>query len=174
MWPAIAGMLVKNSSASSMEMLEDVGDRLALVVHLERLAVVAPSVHTSHGHVDVRQEVHLDLERPVAAAGLAPPALDVEGEPAGLVPADLGLLRAGVELADVVEHPGVGRRVGARRPPDRRLVDDDHLVDVVEAVDALVPARQLPGAVDVAHQRTGEDVVDERSTCPIPTRRSRR
>ena len=73
---------------------QHVGDRLALEAHLERLAVVALAVALLAGHVDVRQEVHLDLDLPVAAADLAAPALDVEREAARLVAARARLLRA--------------------------------------------------------------------------------
>ena len=60
--------------------LQDVGDRVAAVVDLERLAVVAPAAADLAGHVDVGQELHLDLEDAVALAVLAAPALDVEAE----------------------------------------------------------------------------------------------
>ena len=91
--------------------VEHLGDGLALVVHLERLAVVARAVADLARDVDVRQEVHLDLDRAVAGARLAAAALDVEREPALEVAAHLGLRGRGEELADVVEDAGVRRRV---------------------------------------------------------------
>ena len=141
--------------------VEDLGDGLALVVDLERLAVVAGAVADLARDVDVGQEVHLDLDRAVAGARLAAAALDVEREPALLVAAHLRLGRRGEQLADVVEDAGVGRRVGPRRAADRRLVDVDHLVDVVEAGDPLVPARDRARVVDLLGQRRVEDVVDQ-------------
>src|SRR3712207_7133740 len=60
--------------------LEHVGDRLALEAHLQRLAVVPLAVALLARHVDVREEVHLDLDLAVAPADLAAPALDVERE----------------------------------------------------------------------------------------------
>ena len=118
--------------------VEHVGDRLALEQHLERLAVVALALADVAGDVDVGQEVHLDLDDAVALAGLAAAALDVEGEAAGLVAARLRLGQAGEPFADRREGAGIGRRVGARRAADRRLVDVDDLVDVLEALDAVV------------------------------------
>src|SRR5213075_1357965 len=103
--------------------VQDVGDRLALEVHLERLAVVAGAVADLARDVDVRQEVHLDLDGAVALARLAAAALDVEGEATGLVAADLRLRRLREQLAHVVEDTGVGRRVRPRGAADRRLVD---------------------------------------------------
>ena len=63
--------------------LEDVGDRAALVLHLQRLAVVPAALADLARDVDVGQEVHLDLDLAVAGAVLAPPAAHVEREPPG-------------------------------------------------------------------------------------------
>ena len=123
--------------------VEHVGDRLALERHLQRLAVVALALADVAGDVDVGQEVHLDLDDAVALAGLAAAALDVEREAAGLVAARLGLGQAGEPFADRREGAGIGRRVGARRAADRRLVDVDDLVEVLEALDAVVRGRGL-------------------------------
>ena len=51
--------------------LEHIRDRLALEADLQRLAVVALAVTLLARHVDVGQEVHLDLDLAVAAADLA-------------------------------------------------------------------------------------------------------
>ena len=118
---------------------------LSLNVHLQRFAVVALALADVAGDVDVGQEVHLDLDDAVALAGLAAAALDVEGEAAGLVAARLGFGQAGEPVADRREGAGVGRGVGARRAADRRLVDVDDLVEVLQALDAVVRARDARG-----------------------------
>ena len=141
--------------------VEDLGDGLALVVHLEGLPVEPGPVADLAGHVHVGQEVHLDLQRAVARARLAAPALDVEREAAGQVPAHLRLGRAGEQLADVVPHPGVGGRVRPGGPADRRLVDVHDLVEVLEAGDRPVPARHHARTVQLVGQRRVEDVVDQ-------------
>src|SRR5262249_47771970 len=60
--------------------LEHVGDRLAAVLDLQRLAVVAPALALLARYVDIGQEVHLDGDDAVALARLASAALDVERE----------------------------------------------------------------------------------------------
>ena len=122
--------------------VEHVGDRLALEADVERLLVVALAVALLARHVDVGQEVHLDLDLPVAAADLAAPALDVEREAPRLVAARPRLLGLGEQVADDVEEARVGRRVRARRAPDRRLVDLD---DLVELRRARAPRCARPG-----------------------------
>ena len=124
---------------------QHVRDGLVAVQDLQRLAVVAPALALLALDVDVRQEVHLDLDQAVALAGLAAPALDVEGEAPRLVAAGLGLREPGVPLADRAEGAGVGGRVGARRAADGRLVDVHHLVEELEPVDAVVGAGLDPG-----------------------------
>ena len=99
--------------------IEDLGDRLALEQDLQGLAVVALALADVAGDVDVGQEVHLDLDQPVALAGFAAAALDVEAEATGLVPADFRLVGLREQLADLVEHARVGRRVRARSSSDR-------------------------------------------------------
>ena len=59
-------------------------------------------------------------------------------------------------------RPGVGRRVGARRAPDRRLVDVDDLVEGVDPLDPAVRARPHPRPVQAVLQRPQDHLVDER------------
>ena len=142
--------------------VEHVGDVLPLERDVEGVAVVpGPLAHLA-GHVDVRQEVHLDLDGAVTGTGLASPAGDVEGEPSRLVAPDPCLLRLAEELADGVEHPRVGGRVGPRRAPDRRLVHVDDLVDRFGALDRAVAAGDDLGVVDALHEAAVEDVVHQR------------
>ena len=113
--------------------LEHVGDDQTAEADLERLAIVALALAHLARHVDVRQEVHLDLHETVALARLAPSALHVEREAPRSVAANLRLGQLGEELADRREQAGVRRRIRARRAADRTLVDVDDLVDVLEA-----------------------------------------
>ena len=142
--------------------VQHVRDRLALVVHLEGLPVVPGAVAHLARDVDVGQEVHLDLDRAVAGAGLAAPTLDVEREPARLVAAHLRLGGGGEELADLVPHARVRGGVAPRGAADRALVDPHQLVQVVQAGDPGVPPRHLPRAVEPVRQHRREDVVDQR------------
>ena len=137
-------------------------DVLALVVDLQRLAVVALAVADVAGHVDVGQEVHLDLDHAVALAGLAAPALDVEAEAARAVAARARFRHLREQFADRRQQAGVGGRVGARRAADRRLVDVDHLVEQVEAVDFVVRRRLGGRAVEMAGGGGVQRVVDQR------------
>ena len=80
--------------------VEDVGHGLAVVRDFKGLAVVSFAVADLAVHVDVGQEVHFDLQRAVAVAGLASAAFDVETEAAGAVAAHLGFGSLGEKGAD--------------------------------------------------------------------------
>ena len=107
--------------------------------------------------------MHLDLDDALAAAGFAAPAFDVEREAPRLVAADACLRHLGKGLADLREYAGVRGRVGARRSPDRRLIDVDHLVQVLQAADLPVPAWPVLGSVQVLGQTLVQDLIDERA-----------
>ena len=139
------------------------GDGAPGVLHLQRLAVVAQPAALLAGDVDVGQEVHLHAQRAIALAGLAASALDVEAEAPGTVAAHLGGGGHGKEVADRREGVGVGRGVAARCPPDRALVDLDHLVQVLDAGHLPEGARQLLGAVKVPREMLAQDLVDQRA-----------
>ena len=65
-------------------------------------------------------------------ASQRPPETLKEKRP-GLVAALARLRQHGVELANLGEDAGVGRRIGARGAADRRLVNANDLVDILRA-----------------------------------------
>ena len=76
------------------------------------------------------------------------PPLTLNEKRPGLKPRALRLRQHREQLADEREQPGVGRRVRSRRAADRRLIDLDHLVDQLDAFDAIVRARLVAGAIE--------------------------
>ena len=80
--------------------------------------------------------------------------MEIEAETSGRVAPHARLGQLGKQLADRSEDARVGGRVRPRRATDGRLVDIDHLVDVLEPIERIVgagdqarsvePARQLP------------------------------
>jgi hypothetical protein len=141
---------------------EDVRDRVPLEAHLERLGLEAVAAALLAGHGHGCQELQLDVLRARAAAGLAAPAGDVEREAPGRVAAHLGLGQLGEQVADGREHPRVRGRVRARRAPDRRGVDGDQLVDVLQAPYASMVFRLGCLAAQMARDAALHDAVHER------------
>ena len=137
-------------------------DVLALVAHLERFLVVAAALAHVTGNVHIRQEVHLDLEQAVTRTRLAAAALDIERETARAVAARLGIRRLGEQVADVVEHTCIGRRIGARRASDGRLVNVDDLIQILDADEFVVRACTGLRAVQLRCQLLIQDLIDKR------------
>ena len=151
--------------------LQHVGDRLALEPHLQRLAIEAMPFADGAGHPHVGQKIHLQPVRAVPFARLAAAAGHVEAEPARLVAAALRLGQLRVQVADLVEQLDVRGRVRARRAADRRLVDGDQLVEMLQPFDPLVRAGLAFAAVQIAAQGLDQNVVDQRALARAATRR---
>ena len=126
--PQLAGQVLEEGQGLFHRHLQHLVDVLALVAHLQRLPVVPLALAHLAGDIDIRQEVHLNLDESIPGAGLAPSSPDVEGKPPSIVAPALGVLGGGEQLSDVVEQPGIGGRVGPGGTADRRLVDGDDLV----------------------------------------------
>ena len=120
--------------------VENIGDRFAAVLDLERRLIEATSTAHFAGDVDVGEEVHLDFFLPITSTSVAASAFDVEAEAAALVAVHSRLREVGERGSDEVEDFGVGCRVGARSSSDRLLVDLDDLVDPLKAIDGVVCA----------------------------------
>ena len=106
--------------------------------------------------------MHFDRDHAVAAARLAPAAFHVEREAARPEPAGFRFGHHGEQVANEREESGVRRRIRPRRPSDGRLIDFDHLVEELDALDAVVHTRLVAGPVERFGEGAIEDVVDER------------
>ena len=91
--------------------LQYIVDRLALVLYLECLAVIAPSAAHLTWHVDVRQKMHLYLDYSVALARLASSSLDVERKASARISSRLGIGSLGEKLTDIRKHARIRRRI---------------------------------------------------------------
>ena len=110
-----------------------VGDRFAAPRCGERLAGEARSVAGFADDLDVGQKAHLDRLDSLALAFRAATAGGIEREAARAESAHARLVGLRVQAPDRVPESHVGRRTGARRPADRRLVDLEHAVEPLPA-----------------------------------------
>ncbi len=136
-------------------------DTFSFIFDFQRLAVVPLALADLARHVDIRQEMHFDLNDAVASAGLAAAAPDVETEATLFIATQLRLRQAREQVTDIVEHAGIGRRIGTRRSADRRLVDVDDLVDVLQSEDRVMFARFFLQAVRDLRRPFIQDLVDQ-------------
>src|SRR4029453_10037398 len=102
--------------------------------------------------LEVGKGMHLDGDDPRPLARFAAPSLHVEREAAGLEAPRLRFREHREQLADEGEQPGVSRGIRAGRPPDRRLVDLDYLVEVLGALDSAMSPGLVGGAIELSRQ----------------------
>src|SRR5690606_23422572 len=94
----------------------------APVTDFQCFTVVALAPADIAVHIHIRQEMHLDLHYPVALAGLATPAFDVERKAPRVVPPRTGLRHTGKQFAYGREHAGIGGRIASWRAADGALI----------------------------------------------------
>ena len=129
--------------------IKDIGNALALKMHLKRLTVVSLAVADLTRDIDIGQKMHLDLQQSVTGTGFTAAAACIEREPPGGIAAQLCVLRGGKERANIIEQACIGRGIRARRTPDGALVDSDHLVDIFQSLDTVAFAGTCFGAVQL-------------------------
>ena len=136
--------------------------RMALDMHFEDFGPVALAVAVGTAQIDIGQELHLDMLEARAAAGRAAAIAAVEAELRRRVAALARQRRHREQLADAVPGADIAGRVGARGLADRRLVDENDIAQVVRAHQAVECARGIGGLAEVAQQRRGQHVLDQR------------
>ena len=113
------------------------------------------------GDVDVGEKMHFYFINAVALTSLATATFDVKREASRFVAANFGLGLGGEEVADGGKDAGVGCRIRTRGATDRRLVDDDDFVEIVDAFDTVVKTGDGLGMIKLGLEFFSEDFVDE-------------
>ncbi len=114
------------------------------------------------GDIDIGEEVHVDLQLPIALAFFATATGGIEAEASRIVAAHPGHGELGKELANRRKHLGVGGGIGAGTAPDGALVDDDDFVDALEAGEAIMLPWSVFGTVKMPLKGAHEDGIDQR------------
>jgi len=141
--------------------VEDVGNGVAAVPHLEHLGAVALSAAFVAGDINVGQELHLDPFRALALAHGALAAGRIEREVPRREAGAPGLRHGRESLPDAVEESDIRGRVRPRRARGRRLVHEGRLAHVFQALDAVAgprfalrrPSPRHGGAPEHVHQQ---------------------
>ena len=136
-------------------------DRAALVSDIKGFAVIAFALAGVTGYIDIRQKVHLDLDQSIALTGLAASATHVKGEPSDLIPAGAGLGGACKEFANRGKESGVGSGIGAGGAADWALININHFIKLLQALDSVMRRRLLPARMQVPCHGGVERVIDE-------------
>ena len=142
--------------------IQDIIDILSLVANLQGFPVVAFSVTNLAGHIDIRQEMHLDLYNTVSGAGLTTSTLHIEGETPLGIASLLGILGAGKEVTNQVEDAGIGCRIGAGGSSNRALVNVYDFIQSFQALHLSEFSGNHFGLVQHLGTMLMDDFIDER------------
>ena len=139
--------------------IKNLRNGFALIMHLQRIAVVACTVADFAGNVNVRQKVHFYLIHAVALAGLAASSLDVKAEAACLIASQFGLVGLAEELTDKIKDAGIGCGIGARCASDWGLVDVDYFIRIFYAFNAVMLRSTQTRTVELSSQSVVENII---------------
>src|SRR3974390_363585 len=139
---------------------EDIVNILAMVANLEDAALETLPSALFADQFDIGQELHFDGDGPIALTGFAAATRHVEGEMAGGEATALGVGSVGENFADRVERLQIRGWVRARRAANRRLVYDDHVLNVIVAFEAIAELFHT-AAVAFGGKGPEENVVDK-------------
>lgn len=115
----------------------------------------------AHTH---RTKSALNFNNAIAATGLASAAFHIKAEPSCFIPPHFGFLGLGKQFADSVKYPCIGGRIGTGCPSDRRLVNINDFVDMLQPFDTFMFARMHLGIfVQTAGQRLIQNFIDQRT-----------
>ena len=141
--------------------IEDIIDAFPLIFDLQRFPVIALAAANLTRHIDIRQEMHLDLDDSIAGARLTASTFFIEAETAFIVTFSFRIGGSGKQIAYQIECPRIGRRIGTRCPSDRRLIDRDDLVKLLDALNGLMFSRNRVCAVQLLCQRFIKNLIDK-------------
>src|SRR5690554_5948213 len=96
---------------------------LAFIANIQGFTVITLALTGIASHVDISQEVHLNLNHAVTLARFATTTFDVKREASRAIAACARFRHARKKLADWGENPSVSGRVRARCTADRALVN---------------------------------------------------
>ena len=78
---------------------------------------------------------------------LAAPAFDVKTKPSLFIAFCLRIRRSRKQIPNQIKNAGIRRRVGTGRTSNRRLIDIDHFIQLLQTDNLIMPSRNTFGAV---------------------------
>src|SRR5690606_6478996 len=105
--------------------LQNVGNTLASVKDLQRLAIVTAALAFLAGDVHIGEKVHFNADDAIAFARFTASPFHIEREAPSGVATRPGVGKAREQISNEREEARVRRGVGTWRTPDGRLVDVD-------------------------------------------------
>ena len=143
--------------------LEHVVNRFAVQLHLQHVRLKTAAFAFRAAHIEIAQELHLDLFETGAGAALATAAAGVERERARGQSLRHRFRLRGEKFADAIVKTEIKNRRGTRRARERRLIDHHDVANAMRARDRFARAGFLIGRFAFGAQKIPiKHVVNER------------
>ena len=143
--------------------IQHIKNTLSLIFDIQCFPVVPLAAADLTGYINVRQKVHFYLDDTVTAACLAASALYIKAEPSLSIALCLGIRRRSKQISYLVKDTGIGCRVGTGCPPDRGLVDINHLVKLLNSLDSLMFSGNTSCPVQIPCKMLIQNFIDQRA-----------
>ncbi|CAB4981780.1 unannotated protein [freshwater metagenome] len=143
--------------------IQHICDVLIFKCHVQRVTVITGAFAHLAGNVNIRKEMHFDLDRSVARARLATTSGNIETESTRLVTTNLRFGGCRKQLPNVVKYTCVCCSVRTRSSADWRLIHVDHFVQLAYTINSSVFAWCILGFINLLHQRREQDVPHQRA-----------
>ena len=113
------------------------------------------------GDVDIRKEVHLDLDVAVSVAVLAASARNIEAESSAPVATGLALGKACIEVPDVAPDLDICSRIRTWGLSYRTLVNLNQLIEILGTFNGFVSIEFLGFPVESVSECRSQDLVEQ-------------
>ena len=99
--------------------------------------------------INIRQEVHLNLDNTITRAGFTTASLDIERETSLLITSNLGLIGLSKKVTDIVKDTCIGGWIRTRCTANWTLVNINQALDMLDASHRFVFARFLTVSIQL-------------------------
>ena len=142
--------------------IQHVVNILSAITYVEDLLLETRPLTFFADEFDVGEKLHLDGDRAVALTDFTTSARNVEGKVRRIEAARLRFARVRECLANCVVDFDVGDRIRPGRATDRRLIDQDHIIDILCAFEFL-KRTNMPLPVTLFFFQAGVDAIVNQS-----------
>src|SRR5438552_1110377 len=109
--------------------------------------------------INVRQKVHFDFDQPAALAVFAATTFDIEAETPRVITTHACGWKLREQFANRCEGTAVCDWIRSRRAPNRTLINDNGLVDLIDPTQNTKRPRLFLRIVEMTEQRSAQNIV---------------
>ena len=114
---------------------------LSFIFHFQSFSVIAFSSTHFTRYIYIRQEMHLNLNDSISAAGLTASALHIEAESSFFIASRFCIRCCCEQITNQIKYTRICCRIGTRCSSNRRLINVDHFIYLLQPFNSRMPSR---------------------------------